>query len=64
MRHFFAKLKPYLKDYVDSWNYYGKLFELIQTRSSEFVLNTQWIYDMMVEFVYQFQGFCQVLNDL
>lgn len=26
---------------------------------AEVALHTQWIYDLMVEFIYQFQGFCQ-----
>eukprot|EP01035_Chromulina_nebulosa_P021709 gene21709-28093_t len=65
LRHLFLRLKPQLKDYFEAWNNYIKIFEfLLATPNPEIALNTQWIYDLMVEFVYEFQGFCQYRSQL
>ena len=47
-------------DFIDSWDNYTKLFAFITNVSDhELLLSPQWIYDILQEFVYQFQGFCQ-----
>lgn len=59
-RHLFTKLKPQLADFIESWGNYMKVFECILAPSGpNITLTTQWIHDLIVEFVYQFQGFCQ-----
>ena len=60
-RHLFTKLnKPQLSDLIESWSNYMKVFDCILAPSGPNVtLTTQWIHDIIVEFVYQFQGFCQ-----
>eukprot|EP00605_Chrysophyceae_sp_TOSAG23-4_P000022 GSChrysophyteH1.ASY1.ANO1.22.1 assembled CDS len=60
-RHLFTKLnKPQLPDFIESWNNYMKVFEcILATSGPNITLTTQWIHDIIVEFVYQFQGFCQ-----
>lgn len=36
------------------------MFEHIsKAKNEDFLLSTQWVYDIMQEFAYQFQGFCQ-----
>lgn len=60
MRHLFMKLKPQTNHFIDSWTNYTKLFSFILNSKEETILLTsQWIYDIIQEFVYQFQGFCQ-----
>ncbi len=60
IRHITVKLKPQLKDHLNSWANYKKLFDLIVAApEEEFCVSTQWIYDITQEFAYQFQGFCQ-----
>jgi translation initiation factor 3 subunit L len=63
LRHLSTKLKPTLNDHIESWHNYLKLFEFITSTSKytqpEICLTVQWIQDIMHEFVYQFQGFCQ-----
>lgn len=63
LRHLSTKLKPTINDHIESWHNYLKLFEFIIESSRypqpEICLTVQWIQDIMHEFVYQFQGFCQ-----
>lgn len=65
-RHLITKLKPQFKDFVDSWTNYCKIFDLLLSSDSnlELALSVQWISDIMAEFVYQFQGFCQFRNQV
>jgi translation initiation factor 3 subunit L len=59
-RHLFTKLKPQLSDFIESWGNYMKVFDCILAKDGPSItLTTQWISDIIVEFVYQFQGFCQ-----
>lgn len=59
-RHITTKLKPQLSHHIASWANYKKLFDLVAAAKSEdFYITTQWVYDIMQEFAYQFQGFCQ-----
>ena len=61
VRHLFTKLKPQLSDFLESWNNYNKLFDYILNSQEriDVMLTMQWVNDIIQEFVYQFQGFCQ-----
>lgn len=57
-----TKLKPGLPDFIDSWATYGGIFTYVLTKADidrNIALTPQWISDIIVEYVYQFQGFCQ-----
>jgi translation initiation factor 3 subunit L len=59
-RHIYTKLHPTGQQRVESWSNYADLFEtLIDTkRPVPLALPTQWIWDIVDEFVYQFQSWC------
>eukprot|EP00934_Nitzschia_sp_Nitz4_P009469 Nitzschia sp. Nitz4//scaffold55_size114948//20290//22050//NITZ4_003886-RA/size114948-snap-gene-0.167-mRNA-1//1//CDS//3329554485//9459//frame0 len=67
-RHWHAVSRPTLRDRMEGWDVYRDLFdELLETaeggapRSNPpnlFIL-PEWAFDILHEFVYQFQGFCQ-----
>jgi translation initiation factor 3 subunit L len=60
IRHVTTKLKPQLSDHIASWKNYVQLFDFVlNARTGDLCITTQWIYDITQEFVYQFQGFCQ-----
>lgn len=63
LRHVFTcqKIKPQISDHMDSWANYVKLFDFVVRTADrqEVLLTTQWAADIITEFVYQFQGFCQ-----
>jgi translation initiation factor 3 subunit L len=60
MRHMTTRLKPHLSDHLNSWQNYKNLFEaILHSNDTDIMLTTRWIYDIMQEFAYQFQGFCQ-----
>merc|ERR1712126_699329 len=60
-RHIYAKLKPTLEHRYQSYYNYCELFNYIldETRPSTLVLPNQWMWDIIDEFIYQFQSFCQ-----
>ncbi|KAJ9546777.1 hypothetical protein OSB04_019320 [Centaurea solstitialis] len=73
-RHLYARLSPTLKQRIDSWDNYCSLFQIRNnlfsvsfTTEASVVLHgvvnmqlpNQWLWDMVDEFVYQFQSFCQ-----
>jgi translation initiation factor 3 subunit L len=63
-RHIFVKLRPSLKDRFDSFANYADLFEAVlrqpdAPRAADFELPAQWAWDMVDEYVYQFENFCQ-----
>lgn len=64
-RHLFTKQKRgviSLDDYIDSWHTYREIFDHVLSQRNEtdtITLTPQWAYDIVQEFVYQFQGFCQ-----
>lgn len=59
-RHLFAKLKPTLEDRLLAWRNYCDLFDrLLRLDDTDTLLTPQWIFDLLHEFVYQFQSFCQ-----
>jgi translation initiation factor 3 subunit L len=59
-RHMFAKLKTNLDDKLNAWNNYCELFEFVlASEDASLELTAQWVFDVLHEFVYQFQSFCQ-----
>ena len=61
IRHLFTKLKPQLQDHVRAWNNYKQLFNnLLTIKEPEMTVSTMWANDIIQEFVYHFQDFCQL----
>lgn len=60
-RHIYSKLKPTLEHRLASYSNYCELFNYIigSTLPSTLVLPNQWMWDIIDEFIYQFQSFCQ-----
>ena len=67
-RHWHAVSRPSLRDRMEGWDVYRELFDEIildaedggstNSRAKFFIL-PEWAFDILHEFVYQFQGFCQ-----
>ncbi|KAL2918706.1 hypothetical protein HK105_201540 [Polyrhizophydium stewartii] len=61
-RHLYSKLQPTLEDRIGSYSNYCDLFNFILNTSEEpceLELPSQWLWDIIDEFVYQFQSFAQ-----
>eukprot|EP00270_Netrium_digitus_P006937 TRINITY_DN2000_c0_g1_i1.p1 TRINITY_DN2000_c0_g1~~TRINITY_DN2000_c0_g1_i1.p1 ORF type:complete len:535 (-),score=145.97 TRINITY_DN2000_c0_g1_i1:198-1802(-) len=58
-RHLYAKLSPTLAQRCESWDTYCNLFQVIVHGNVNMLLPNQWLWDMVDEFCYQFQSFCQ-----
>ena len=58
-RHLYANAKPTLQQRVESWDNYRELFGVILNSNLNMQLPNGWLWDMVDEFVYQFQSFCQ-----
>ena len=58
-RHLYARLSPTAKQRNDSWDNYCSLFQVVLHGVVNMQLPNQWLWDMVDEFVYQFQSFCQ-----
>lgn len=58
-RHLYARLSPTPKQRIDSWDNYCSLFQVVLHGVVNMQLPNQWLWDMVDEFVYQFQSFCQ-----
>ncbi|XP_022854939.1 eukaryotic translation initiation factor 3 subunit L-like [Olea europaea var. sylvestris] len=58
-RHLYARHSPTLKQRIDSWDNYCSLFQVVLHGVVNMQLPNQWLWDMVDEFVYQFQSFCQ-----
>ncbi|OQR93828.1 eukaryotic translation initiation factor 3 subunit E-interacting protein [Thraustotheca clavata] len=59
-RHMFSKLSPTNEFKKASWDNYCAIFEGILDKSLELdVMPSQWLFDIVGEFVYQYQSFCQ-----
>jgi translation initiation factor 3 subunit L len=58
-RHLYARLSPTLQQRIDSWDNYISLFQVVLHGKVSMQLPNQWLWDMVDEFVYQFQSFCQ-----
>ena len=75
-RHWHAVSRPTLRDRMEGWDVYRELFdELLETAESsegdntstqppKLFINPDWVFDILNEFVYQFQGFCQFRTTL
>ena len=60
-RHIFVHGSPHLHHRMSSWNNYRALFDtfLDGSATAELELPLEWVNDMLDEFLYQFQDFCQ-----
>ena len=59
-RHWHAVSRPSLRDRMEGWNVYRELFEEILDTNPNFYLLPVWVFEILHEFLYQFQGFCQI----
>eukprot|EP00529_Nitzschia_sp_RCC80_P025626 CAMPEP_0113501414 /NCGR_PEP_ID=MMETSP0014_2-20120614/32942_1 /TAXON_ID=2857 /ORGANISM="Nitzschia sp." /LENGTH=539 /DNA_ID=CAMNT_0000396001 /DNA_START=88 /DNA_END=1707 /DNA_ORIENTATION=- /assembly_acc=CAM_ASM_000159 len=71
-RHWHAVSRPSLRERMEGWDVYRELFDELLEGAEEdsassqprlFVL-PEWAFDILNEFVYQFQGFCQFRTSL
>lgn len=58
-RHVFARLQPTLEQRCESWDNYCNLFQVVLHGQLNMQLPNAWLWDMVDEFIYQFQSFCQ-----
>ncbi|KAL0905832.1 hypothetical protein M5K25_024271 [Dendrobium thyrsiflorum] len=58
-RHVYARLSPTGRQRVDSWDNYCSLFSVVLHGVVNMQLPILWLWDMVDEFVYQFQSYCQ-----
>ncbi|XP_077210945.1 uncharacterized protein LOC143846397 [Tasmannia lanceolata] len=58
-RHLYARLSPSLTQRIESYDNYCSLFQVVLHGVVNMQLPNQWLWDMVDEFVYQFQSFCQ-----
>lgn len=64
-RHMFSKMNPSLAHRIDSWNNYCSLFELfLNDGFVDHDLPPSWLWDMIDEFIYQFESWCQYRSKL
>jgi translation initiation factor 3 subunit L len=64
-RHLHSISRPSTRDRVSGWYVYKHLFDLLLKEREEgnpdsFLLIPDWTFDILHEFLYQFQGFCQL----
>jgi len=60
-RHIYSKLQPTLEHRIESWRNYCAIFDLLLDAKTPLALElpNQWLWDMIDEFIYQFQTFWQ-----
>lgn len=59
-RHLFSRLQPGMDMKEASWNTYVAIFDGVLDGSLELeALPSQWVFDIVGEFVYQYQTYCQ-----
>lgn len=65
-RHVYSKMIPTLEQRFDSWRNYCELFNLLLNANPDLALDlpNQWLWDMIDEFIYQYQSFCQYRSKL
>lgn len=63
-RHLYASVQPSLEQRIDSWENYCMLFNIILNSQVNMQLPNGWLWDMVDEFVYQFQSFQQYRGKL
>lgn len=56
-RHIYSKLQPTLEQRMESWLNYCDIFNLLLSVDTPLALElpNQWLWDMIDEFIYQFQ---------
>ena len=68
LRHLQSVKRPSPRDRIEGWHAYSELFDLILQEAPSpdsaggretLYLLPEWCFDIMHEFLYQFQGFCQ-----
>jgi len=68
LRHLQSVKRPSVRDRIDGWHAYRELFDLIlseapkegeEKQPDNLYLTPEWCFDILHEFLYQFQGFCQ-----
>jgi translation initiation factor 3 subunit L len=59
-RHWHSMSRPTVADNMDGWDVYRELFDEILEGTPNFYLIPTWVFEILFEFVYQFQGFCQI----
>jgi len=65
-RHIYSKMVPNIEQRIDSWKNYCDFFNLLLKSNVDLDLDLpkQWIWDMIDEFIYQFQSFYQYRSKL
>jgi len=63
-RHLYARTQPSLRARCESWDNYCDLFGVILHGNVNMQLPVAWLWDMVDEFLYQFQAFCQYRTKL
>mmetsp|Transcript_32450 Transcript_32450/g.39280 ORF Transcript_32450/g.39280 Transcript_32450/m.39280 type:complete len:525 (-) Transcript_32450:495-2069(-) len=58
-RHLYAKCTPTVEQRCESWDNYCSLFGVILHGNVNMQLPNLWLWEMIDEFIYQFQSFCQ-----
>lgn len=60
-RHWHNVSRPSLHDRMVGWDVYKELFdEILESSDPSFYILPVWVFEILHEFVYQFQGFCQL----
>jgi translation initiation factor 3 subunit L len=63
-RHLYARASPTLEQRCESWDNYCALFGVILHGNVNMQLPNIWLWEMVDEFIYQFQSFCQYRGKL
>ena len=64
-RHISTRLAPSLAQRVYSWENYSDLFyHLLGAQSPNLELPVQWLWDIIDEFIYQYESWCQYVSQL
>jgi translation initiation factor 3 subunit L len=71
-RHWHAVSRPSLRERMEGWDVYRELFDELLEGAEEDSISSQsklfilpgWAFEILHEFVYQFQGFCQFRTTL
>ncbi|KAK9824526.1 hypothetical protein WJX72_011098 [[Myrmecia] bisecta] len=58
-RHLYAVAQPSLEQRAESWDNYCSLFNVVLHGNVNMQLPNAWLWDMVDEFIYQFQSFAQ-----
>lgn len=59
-RHMFSRTQPGMEFKVESWNTYCAIFDGVLDQSLDIeALPSQWLFDLVGEFVYQYQSYSQ-----